>query len=96
MKFPMLTRFTFIIRSITPSQTENEIDFSLVGIYTVSLQPNLSVEMISGLIFINRSIADLGCNTTIDVFGGLLEAVADIVDEMESNPFFSADASDTE
>ena len=27
MKFPMLTRFAYIIHSITPSQTENERDF---------------------------------------------------------------------
>ena len=57
---------------------------------------NLSVEMLSDLIFINRNSADLGRNTTIDVFGGSLYAVADIVDDMESNPDAFEDASDTE
>ena len=56
----------------------------------------LYVEMLSDLIFINRNSTALGLNTTIDVFGGSLDAVADIVDEMESNPDAFADASDTE
>ena len=51
--------------------------------------------MLSGLIFININSAALGRNTTIDVFGGSLDAVADIVDEMESNPDAFAYASDT-
>ena len=44
----------------------------------------------------NRNIVVLGHNTTIDVFRGSLYAVADIVDEMESNPYAFADAIDTE
>ena len=96
MKFPILTRFAYIIHSITPSQTENERDFSLAGIYTASRCANLSVEMLSNLIFINRNSAALGRNTTIDIFGGSLYDVADMVDEMESNPDAFADASDTE
>ena len=52
--------------------------------------------MISDLIFIKRNSAALGRNTTIDVFGGLLDAVADIFDDMESNPDYFADASETE
>ena len=52
--------------------------------------------MLSNLIFININSADLGRNTTIDIFGGSLDAMADIVDEMESNPDYFADASDTE
>ena len=92
----MLTRFAYIIHSITPSQTENERDFSLAGIYTASCRANLSVEMLSDLLFINRNSAALGCNTTIDIFGGSLYAMADIVYEMETNPDAFADASDTE
>ena len=96
MQFPMLTRFAYIIHSITTLQTENERDFSLVGIYTASRRANISVEMLSDLLFINRNSATLGRNTTIDVFGGSLDAVAVIVDEMENNPDAFADASDTE
>ena len=92
----MLTLFAYIIHSIAPSKTENERDFSLAGIYTASRCANISVEMLSDLIFINRKSAVLGRNTTIDIFGGSLDAVADIVDEMESNPYYFADASDTE
>ena len=57
---------------------------------------NLSVEMLYDFIFINRNSAALGCNTTIYVFGGSLDAVADVVDEMKSNPYAFSDASDTE
>ena len=96
MQFPMLTLFAYIIHSITPSQTENERDFSLAGIYTASRRANLSVEMLSNLLFINRNSSALGRNTTIDIFGGSLDAVADMVDEMESNPDAFANASDTE
>ena len=52
--------------------------------------------MLSDLLFIKRNSATLGRNTTIDVFGGSLDAVADIVDDMDSNPDAFADASDTE
>ena len=45
MKFFILTRFSYIIHSIAPSQTENERFFSLVGIYTASRRTNISVEM---------------------------------------------------
>ena len=96
MKFTMLTRFTYIIHSITPSQTENEIYFSLACIYTASRRANISVEMLSNLIFINRNSAALVRNTTMDVFGRSLDAVADIVDETEINLDAFADASDTE
>ena len=96
IQFPILTRFAFIIHSITPSQTENERDFSLSGIYTASLRTNISIEMLSDLLFINRNSAALGRNTTIDIFGGSLDAVADIVDFMESNPYAFADAIETE
>ena len=96
MQLPMLTRFAYIIHSITPSKTENERDFSLEGIYTALHRANLYVEMISNLIFINRNSAALGRNTTIDIFGGSLDAVADIVDEIESNLYAFADASNTE
>ena len=77
-------------------QTENERNFSLAGIYTASRRSNISVEMLSDLIFININSAALVRDTTIDVFGGSLDAVADIVDEMESNPYAFAYASDTE
>ena len=96
MQFFILTRFAYIINSITPSQTENERDFSLVGIYTASCRSNISVEMISDLLFININSAELGCNTTIAFFGLSLDAVSDIVDEMERNPYDFAYASDTE
>ena len=52
--------------------------------------------MLSDLIFINRNSATLGRNTTIDVFGGSLDAVANIIDYTESNPYAFSDASDTE
>ena len=52
--------------------------------------------MLSDLLFINRNSAVLGRNTTIDIFGRSIDAVADIVDDMESNPYDFADASDTE
>ena len=96
MKFSTLTRFTYIIHSITPLQTENKRYFSLGGIYTVSLRFNLSVEMLSDFIFINRNSTELGRNTTIDVFGGSVDAVDGIVDDMESNPYAFADSIDTE
>ena len=69
MKFPMLTRFKYSIHSITPLKTENEIDFSLAGIYTASCHSNISVEMLSDFLFINTISADLGLNTTIYAFG---------------------------
>ena len=96
MQFPMLTRFVYIIHSINPSQTENERDLSLAGIYNVSRCDNISVDMLSDLLLINRNSAALVRNTTIDVFEGSLDAGADMVDEMESNPDDFADASDTE
>ena len=80
MQFPMLTRFVYIIHSINHSQTENDRYFLLAGIYTASRRANLSVEMLSDLLFINRNSASLGRNTNIDIFGGSLDAVADMVD----------------
>ena len=96
IKFPMLTHFAYIIHSITPPQTKNERDFSLAGIYTASRRSNLSVEMISDLIFINRNSAALRHNITIDIFGVSLDAVANIFDDMDINPYVFADTSDTE
>ena len=52
--------------------------------------------MISDFLFIDRNSAALGRNTIIDVFGGSLYAVANIVDEMESNPDVFSDSSDIE
>ena len=92
----MLTRFAYIIHSITHPKTENEIDFLLAGIYNASRRANISVEMLYGLHFINRNSAALGRNTTIDVFGGSLDAVDDIVDGMDINLDAFVDASDTE
>ena len=69
MQFPMLTRFAYIIHLITPSQTENERDFSISVIYTALLRANIFVEILSDLLFINRKSAALVRNTTIDVFG---------------------------
>ena len=44
MQFPMLTRFAYIICSITPSKNENKRDFSLAGIYNSLRRANLSVD----------------------------------------------------
>ena len=96
MQFPMLTRFEYIIHSITPSQNENERYFSLAVIYTASRRANLSVEMLSDFLFINRNSAALGRNTTNGIFGVSLDSVADIVDEMEINLDAFADVIDTE
>ena len=52
--------------------------------------------MLSDLLFINRNITALVSNTPIDIFVVSLDAVADIVDDTESNPDAFADASDTE
>ena len=95
MKSPILTRFAYIILSITPLQNENERDFSLARIYTASRRANIYVEMLPDLLFINRNSVALVRNTTIDVFLVSLDAVADIVNEMESNPDAFLDASET-
>ena len=52
--------------------------------------------MLSNLLLTNINSTEFSRNTTIDTFGGLLGAVADMFDEMESNPDAFADASDTE
>ena len=52
--------------------------------------------MLSDLFFFSRNSAALVCNTPIDVFGGSLNAVSNIGDDMESNPDAFADASETE
>ena len=52
--------------------------------------------MLSDFLFVKINSAALVRNTIIYVFGGSLDAVADIVDEMESNSYASADPSDTE
>ena len=52
--------------------------------------------MLSDLIFINRNSASSGLNNPIDVFGVSLDAVDNILDEMESNLDSFADDSDTE
>ena len=54
IKFPVLTRFAYIIHSIAPSKTENERDFSLAGIYTASRRANISVELLYGLLFFKK------------------------------------------
>ena len=92
----MLTRFAYIIHFITPSKTENERGLSIAGIYTAPRRANISVEILSDLIFINRNSAALGGNTTFDIFGRSIDSVANIVDKMERIPNASADASDTE
>ena len=51
--------------------------------------------MLSDFLLINIKRASLGRNTTIDVLGGSLDAVADTVDETESNTDAFEDASDT-
>ena len=56
----------------------------------------ISLLKCSFICFINRNRSALVRNTTIDFFGGSLDAVADIVDEVESNPYAFADSSDTE
>ena len=78
----MLTRFTYIIHSVTPSKTKNQRYFSLAGTYTASLCAKISVEMIYGFIFININITALGRNNLTGFFIVSLDAVADIFDEM--------------
>ena len=51
--------------------------------------------MLSDLIFINRNSTSLGRNNPIDVFGRSLDAVDDIVDDMEISPDEFSDAIDT-
>ena len=51
--------------------------------------------MLSDSIFINRDSTVLDRNNPIYVVEGSLYAVADIVDDMESNPYYFADASET-
>ena len=75
----MLTRFTNIIQSITHSQTENERNLSLAGICNASRHANLSIEMFSDLLFINRNSTTFGSNNPFYVFGGSLDAVANIL-----------------
>ena len=91
----MLTRSAYIIHSITPSQTENERDLTLSGIYTESCCANISIEILSDLLFISRNSAAFGRNTTIDIFGGSLDSVSNIFDKMESNLDVFEDAGDT-
>ena len=86
--------FTYVIHSITPLQTENERYSSLADIYTASCHDNISIEMVSDFIFINRNRTFLIPNTPIDVFGGLLDAMANIFDETEIKPDVFLDASD--
>ena len=43
IQFPVLTRFAFVIHSIAPSQSSNERDLPLAGIYTASHLANISV-----------------------------------------------------
>ena len=78
----MMTRCGNIIHFITPLKTKNERNFSLAGIYTAWRRSNISIEILSGFIFINRKITGLGLNTPIDFFGGSLDALADIFDQM--------------
>ena len=86
----------YITHSITPLQTKNERDFSLEGIYNASHRSNISVKILSDLLFINRNITALVRNTPIDLFRGSLYAVEDIVGDTESNIYGFSDASDTE
>ena len=68
----------------------------LSGIYTALIRANISVEMLSDLIFINKNSTASVRNTPIYVFGISLDALAVIIDEMESNPYVFLDASDPE
>ena len=72
------------------------LSFTFTHLLSVNGATNLSVEIISGLIFVNRNSTALCHDTPIDVFGGLLDPVTDIVDDMEINPYAFADASDAE
>ena len=56
---------------------------------------NFSVEILSGLISVNRNITAWVHNNPIGIFGGSLDAVTYIVDEMDRNPDAFADDSDT-
>ena len=92
----MLNRFPYIIHSITPWKTKNERDFSLAGIYNALRRDNLFFEMLSDFIFVNRNSTALVRNTPIDFFGGSLDSVADIFDDMERNIDAFSYASDAE
>ena len=52
--------------------------------------------MLSDVLLINKNSVELYRNTPIDVSGGSLDSVADIVDNMESKPDTFAGGSDTE
>ena len=52
--------------------------------------------MLSDLIFIKRNGTALVRKNPIDVYGGSLDAVANILDDIEINPDDFTDASDTE
>ena len=68
----------------------------LSGIYTALIRANISVEMLSDLIFINKNSTASVRNTPIYVSEISLDALAVIIDEMESNPYVFLDASDPE
>ena len=95
IKPPITTRFECIINYITPSPKETK-EILLADIYTTLHSAKLSVEMPSELFFINRNSITSGRNTPIDVVEGSIEAVANIDDDMESNPDAFANASETE
>ena len=96
IKFSILTCFAYIIHSVTSLQTENERDFSLAVIYNALHLVNISIEILSTLIFINRNSTYLGRNTPIDVFGVSLDAMSNMVDDTEINLDAFADSIDTE
>ena len=52
--------------------------------------------MLYDFILININITALGHDTPIDIFELSLDSVADIVNDMESNPYAFEDASDTD
>ena len=88
---------TLVIKTpLRKPKTKNQRDLSLEGIYTASRRANLSVEIISDLILINRNSTPLGYNAPIDVFEVSLDDVENIVDDMEINPDDLADSNDTE
>ena len=76
----MLKSLATIIFEIPLYQVENEIYFSLDGIFTSSHRANLSIDIIGNLLFINRNL-DLWNPTpkkTLDIFSASIEPLKDI------------------
>ena len=52
----MIHRMALIIHCIPPSQTDNEGDFSISGVFARVKRASMSVEMLSSLVFMNKNL----------------------------------------